>query len=125
MRISSTDHGRLKRNYERIFKENWPSLSSSLAGSRFALSDWKIVNYEGTMTRPGAGNRDPEGPQRGGLKVELYGDRRDPVAFLWMRGSGTEPVFRVLVDVEGERPEIEEKLLAAHKEMIRKADGAE
>jgi phosphoglucomutase len=40
-----------------------------------------------------------------------------------MRGSGTEPVFRVLCDVRGDKPEQEEKLLEWETKMLLKADG--
>ena len=39
-----------------------------------------------------------------------------------MRGSGTEPVFRVLCDVKGNNPEMEKDLLQWHSEMIATAD---
>jgi phosphoglucomutase len=43
-------------------------------------------------------------------------------AFLWMRGSGTEPVFRVMADVEGGSEADEAWLLAFHTELVRAAD---
>ncbi len=124
MRISTADHGALKERYERLFKEKWPELKASLEANTFAVKRWEIVNYEGVLTRWGAGNRDKNGTQRGGFKVLLNGPGETPVAFMWMRGSGTEPVFRILVDVEGDRPDIEELLLNYHREMIREADAS-
>ncbi len=122
MRISTQDHGVLKKNYERLLVERWPELKASLGVNNFAAKKYAIINYEGTVTRPGAGNRDQGGAQRGGLKVILTGLENTQTAFLWMRGSGTEPVFRILVDVEGDRPDIEELLLNWHRELIREAD---
>ena len=46
----------------------------------------------------------------------------DALAFIWMRGSGTEPVFRILCDVKGNKPEMEKELLQWETELIQKAD---
>jgi phosphomannomutase len=62
------------------------------------------------------------GDERGGLKILLQDKERKNRAFLWMRGSGTEPVFRLLVDVEGERPELFDYLLNWQRSMIEEAD---
>jgi phosphoglucomutase len=122
MRISTVDHGLLKEKYEQMFKEKWPGLKASLDAANFAVEGWEILNYEGVSTRPGAGNRDRDGAQRGGLKVLFTGPTGVPVAYLWMRGSGTEPVFRILADVKGERPDVEKLLLNYHRGIIEKAD---
>ncbi len=124
MRIKTDDHGLLKERYERLFAERWQRIQQDLLARKFPIERWEIVNYEGTATRPGAGNRDGNGNQRGGLKVILFDNEQKPKAFLWMRGSGTEPVFRVLVDVEGEKPGVEELLLNLHREMIALADNS-
>jgi phosphoglucomutase len=39
-----------------------------------------------------------------------------------MRGSGTEPVFRIMCDVKGNRPEMEKEFLQWETEMLQKAD---
>jgi len=39
-----------------------------------------------------------------------------------MRGSGTEPVFRIMADIEGGSPADEEFLLAWHAGMVAAAD---
>ena len=41
---------------------------------------------------------------------------------MWMRGSGTEPVFRVMCDVKGNKPKEEQKLLEWETKMILRAD---
>ena len=84
------------------------------------LVDWRIINYEGTTARVGAGNRFAEG--RGGLKIELVDGNGLARAFLWMRGSGTEPVFRVMADVEGDCPELEARLLDRLRSLVAVCD---
>jgi phosphoglucomutase len=122
MRISTVNHGALKERYERLFKVKWPGLKVSLDAANFAVEQWEILNYEGILTRPGAGNRDHDGAQRGGLKVLFTTPANAPVAYLWMRGSGTEPVFRILADVKGERPDVEDLLLNQQRAIIEEAD---
>ena len=39
-----------------------------------------------------------------------------------MRGSGTEPVFRIMCDVQGDNPQMENELLEWETKMIQKAD---
>lgn len=58
----------------------------------------------------------------GGLKVIFYGKDKTPQAFMWMRPSGTENVFRIMCDVKGNRPQMEESLLQWETSMITKAD---
>lgn len=62
---------------------------------------WEIRNFEGTACRIGAGERDPAGDGTGGFAVWFYDGRGKPFAFSWMRGSRTEPLFRVISDVRG------------------------
>jgi phosphomannomutase len=45
-------------------------------------------------------------------------------ASLWMRGSGTEPVFRVMADVEGLNTALHDRLLGWHRAMLNEADSA-
>jgi phosphoglucomutase len=54
--------------------------------------------------------------------MQFYDAADRAVGFLWMRGSGTEPVFRAVVDIEGDDPEAEAELLAWHRRMIETAD---
>ena len=39
-----------------------------------------------------------------------------------MRGSGTEPVFRIMCDVKGNKVDMEKALLEWETELIKKAD---
>jgi phosphoglucomutase len=121
MRISATNHARLKAEYETAFQESWPEMQEYLE-RELGVHRWTAINYEGTKASVGVGNRDLEGPQKGGLKILLEGPGGERIAYLWMRGSGTEPVFRILVDVAGECPDIEERLLSWQRELIGRAD---
>jgi phosphoglucomutase len=121
MRIASRDHGKLKEAYESLFLDEWSTIQKYLS-SKLGVFSWEIENHEGIETKIGIGNRDTSGPQTGGLKVLFRDSGGSAKAYIWMRGSGTEPVFRVLADVQGNRPDLEEYLLHWHKELIRRAD---
>ena len=56
--------------------------------------------------------------------MQFYNARQTPVAFIWMRGSGTEPVFRIMADIKGYDQAAEEYLVQWQGEMVRKADAA-
>ena len=56
------------------------------------------------------------------MKIQFYDAMNYPIAFIWMRGSGTEPVFRVMADVKGDNAELEKKLLKWHSDIIANAD---
>ena len=66
---------------------------------RYGFCGYEFINYEGIHTRFGENNRSEEA--NGGLKVLFKDDNGNEVGFFWMRGSRTEPVFRVCVDILG------------------------
>ena len=43
---------------------------------------------------------------------------------MWMRGSGTEPVFRILCDVKGDAQAEERMLIEWETKMLKEADKA-
>ncbi len=118
MKVACSDHGALKNAVERLWETEWPRIEKVRAVLR--VTGYRYENYEGTVCRPGRGNR--TGRARGGFKILLTDDHSQPRAFLWMRGSGTEPVFRVMVDVEGDHPEIEQTLLHLLRDVVTRAD---
>ncbi len=121
--IEATDHVRFKEAYEEIFLREWDANRSDLAAD-LGIHTWEEINYEGMNEIHGFGRTYRSGKQRGGLKILFKDDLGRKVAFIWMRGSGTEPVFRVLADVSGEDPALERRLLDWHVSMIRRADAA-
>ena len=66
------------------------------------------------------------GRETGGLKIMLTGPERDESgtevlrdkAYLWMRGSGTEPVFRVMTDLRGGSNQGMRELLEWQRELV-------
>jgi phosphoglucomutase len=119
--IKVNDHVRFKEAYEEIFLAEWDARRTELA-EELGVDTWEEINYEGMSEIHGFGKSYRRGKQRGGLKILFKDSLGRKLAFIWMRGSGTEPVFRVLADVEGDDPELERKLLDWHVAMIRRAD---
>jgi len=119
LRVRSTDQAALKARYAEIFAREWEGKREEL-GRRYGIESWDAFASKGQVeSRVGA---DFAASGRGGLRIALADAQKRPRAFLWMRGSGTEPVFRVMADIEGGFPEDEESLLGWHASMVREAD---
>ncbi len=121
MKIETKDHRILKERYESVFLKEWDKKREYL-GKRFGITNWKEINYEGTEAKTGTGSEFRTGRATGGLKIIFTDSKGRETDYIWMRGSGTEPVFRVLADCEGEDTEREKWLLNWHREMIKQAD---
>ncbi|MBN2509941.1 MAG: hypothetical protein JXB03_06680 [Spirochaetales bacterium] len=121
MQINTTDHGLLKQRYEKLLIESVKPFPDVLY-REFGALHYEFINYEGTCTRRGAGNRTNE--QRGGFKILIKqgAPSGKAIAYVWMRGSGTEPVFRVMADVASAKPELDHELLLWHRDLIARAD---
>lgn len=121
LKIRSLDHAALKARFEARWPAEWSARRDELS-QRFGAVSWDELNYEGTVEKAGVGPSFRSGRQTGGLKLVLRDAQSDPVACLWMRGSGTEPVFRVLAEVRGENSAWERWLLDWLTGMVRGAD---
>lgn len=118
MQIGTTSAATLKERYEELLHrragEILPHLEEALR-----VTDWELWNYEGTRAFPGPGNR--SGAETGGLRAVFLDRERRPRASVWMRGSGTEPVFRVLADCAGSDHSLADRLIQWHRDMVRDA----
>jgi phosphoglucomutase len=122
LRVRSKDHAALKRAYQGIFERQWPTMARELA-ARLGCTRYIAVASGGPRERRGIVDFGESGT--GGLRLEFFGEGRDiPRAFVWMRGSKTEPAFRVMADAAGGRADDEEYLLSRHVAMLKEADEA-
>ena len=119
MPIKTLDHAALKASFEAFFPASWAEKKNYLK-QRWGIVSWRQINSEGTVLREGVGPQYRTGAQKGGLKIELIDGAGEIKGFLWMRGSGTEPVFRVAAEIEGRDPEGEKYLLGWLREMVEK-----
>lgn len=117
--LKTSDQIKLKKNFQKYFEEEWKSKNSP--AKKFGFSRYEIALTNGTKETRGASDMSASGT--GGLKILFYKDgENEPCAFMWMRGSQTEPLFRVMCDVAGDNSKMEKELLGWEKKLIEKAD---
>jgi phosphoglucomutase len=122
LHINSKDHGQLKARFQKIFEKEWEKHHTDLY-DKFGFVSYEAVCNNGTKETRNLSDFSQSG--KGGLKIIFYGPPQahsPELAFIWMRGSGTEPVFRVMCDVKGKKTEEEKWLLEWETQMIMKAD---
>ncbi len=121
LKIAAADHGALKDAYQTIFLRDWEAKKDELR-ERYGFAHWEAIAYNGLDERRGI-TRFGEAV-RGGLKILFSDEQGRDRAYLWMRGSGTEPIFRVMADVAGADRRLERELLEWQRRMIAEADAA-
>ncbi len=117
--VKTQDKGELKARFKNEFERAWEGKKDMLK-AELGIDSYDCCITNGTKETVGADNWNNG---NGGLKVRFLDESHNPVAFIWMRPSGTEPVFRVMCDIKGERRKAEEELLSWECEILRKADG--
>jgi phosphoglucomutase len=118
LQVSSGDHAILKEKYQEVFLEEWETKRADLQ-RRFAITGWEARSCIGTGEQKNLSRFADAG--NGGLKIVFTSQGREK-AFIWMRGSKTEPVFRIMADAEG-GTELERELLQWQHAMVSRADG--
>lgn len=120
LKIKTTDHAVLKRNFQKVFERSFKEGADGLC-KKYGLASWKCALTNGTKEKLGAKDFSKSG--KGGLKILFYPkNSRKASSFIWMRGSGTEPVFRIMCDVCGTNAKMEKELLAWETKMLAQAD---
>lgn len=121
LKVASQDKRALKERYAGIFMEEWKKRVEEL-NLRYSIVEWKAFATQGIAETEVGEDFGASGS--GGLRIVMFGPGGQPKAFLWMRGSGTEPVFRIMADVAGGDSEDEAYFLSWHADMVGRADGA-
>ena len=122
LKIKTTDHSVLKGKFQKIFEDEWKAKKTELS-QKYGIESYEAIGTNGTEETRNLSDYSKNG--KGGLKILFFDEKKSPLAYIWMRGSGTEPVFRVLCDVKGsgdEATRAERKLLDWEREMILRAD---
>jgi len=120
LQVKSGDHGALKDKYHEVFLREWEKQKDELK-TRFGIIRWEAIAYNGTEEKRGIERFGEAG--RGGLKILFFNADGIEAAYIWMRGSATEPVFRIMADVQGTDKNAERFLLDWQRKMIMEADG--
>lgn len=124
LHITTKDHGCLKNAYGEILRKQWDEKTNELK-TKYGIVSWRAVSNNGITQTDNLS--DFSESKNGGLKIIFSNSYGKDIAFIWMRGSGTEPVFRVMCDVKGNASEcraMESELLEWHRSMVRAADVA-
>jgi phosphoglucomutase len=127
LQIKTEDHALLKERYQRVFEREWKARKDELA-AKYGIVAYEAWAYKGTKVLRSC--RDFSVAGRGGLRIIFFRERRgsnkhSSFAFIWMRGSATEKVFRVMADVQGNDASVEREFLAWQTRMVLEADGME
>lgn len=119
LHVKSSNHAELKKHFQSVFESQWKNKSNELQ-QKFGIYDWECVITNGTKETRNV--TDFSLSAKGGLKIIFKNQDKQDIAFIWMRGSGTEPVFRIMCDVEGDNPQMEKELLEWETQMIQQSD---
>lgn len=122
LKIKTTDHSLLKSRFQRVFEQEYSEKLKTI-NEKYGITSYRVALTNGTKELLDVADFSKSG--NGGLKIIFYSENNEiktPEAFIWMRGSGTEPVFRIMCDVKGNRPEMEKEFLQWETEMLQKAD---
>ncbi|MDR0401361.1 MAG: phosphatidylglycerol lysyltransferase [Treponema sp.] len=122
LRVKTADHGALKDRYQKVFLEEWENRRGELRDA-YGILSWEAAAYNGLVERRGLDRFGEAG--RGGLKIHFLDGEGQALAAIWMRGSATEPVFRIMADVEGRDRGFEQDLIGWQRRMVSRADAAE
>lgn len=119
LHIKTNDHGLLKKRFQETFEKQWDYYKDELK-KLYGFDSYEAVRTNGTKEIRDLKDFSQSG--KGGLKIIFKDEKGIPLAFMWMRGSGTEPVFRIMCDVKGDRPKEENSLLEWETKMLFHAD---
>lgn len=119
LHIKATDHGQLKSRFQKEFEASWPQRKESLL-QEYGIASYEAICNNGTKETRNLTDYSLSG--KGGLKILFKDGEGIPCGYIWMRGSGTEPVFRILCDVRGSDKKMEADLLAWETELLAAAD---
>jgi phosphoglucomutase len=122
LRINTKDHTLLKDRYQKVFLREWEEKKDELKAS-YGIYSWEAIAYNGLNEKRNQSRFGEAG--KGGLKICLKDGTGREIAYIWMRGSATEPVFRIMADAEDfekKGRQLEQLLLDWQRRMIVEAD---
>lgn len=119
MQVSSSQRA-LKQAYEELFLMEWETRKEEL--KTMGILSYKAFQMEGTNLYQGMGEENRNEPFSGGYKITFYNAEDEETDFIWMRGSKTEPVFRVLADCLGTDHKRHDYLLEWQRDLIANAN---
>jgi phosphoglucomutase len=97
LRINTKDHALLKDRYQKVFLREWEEQKDELK-TLYGICGWEAIAYNGLIEKRNPAKFAEAG--KGGFKISFKDGAGRETAFIWMRGSATEPVFRIMADAE-------------------------
>ncbi len=119
LHVNNTNHAELKGKFQKIFEKEWKKKEADFK-KNYGICGWEAVITNGTKETRNVSDFSTSG--KGGLKILFKDKDSKNIAFIWMRGSGTEPVFRIMCDVKGDKVQMEKELLEWETKLIQEAD---
>jgi len=119
LKVKTMDHAVLKAKFQKVFEAEWKEKAQELKKA-YGICDYEAVITNGTKEQRNVSDYSLSG--KGGLKIIFKDKAGAATAFIWMRGSGTEPVFRIMCDVRGDNAEEEKALLEWETKLLAQAD---
>jgi len=98
LRIKTKDHAILKDRYQEIFLREWEEKKDKLK-EHYGIYSWEAIAYNGMNEKRNPVKFGEAG--KGGFKISFKDGAGREISYIWMRGSATEPVFRIMADTEG------------------------
>ena len=88
------------------------------------IVDYRFINFTGTHTYVIPKDNIHTNIEKGGLAIHFYNsvytEDATPIAFVWLRPSGTEPIVRIMADVLGEQAvAIERSLIQVWRDYLQ------
>ncbi len=95
LQIKSKDHASLKSRFEEIFYRDWEDKALALR-EKADFASWVAYGYNGISEERLENDFAKSG--NGGLRIVFFDTYEEKRGFIWMRASGTEPVFRIMAE---------------------------
>ena len=115
LRCKIEDYKAFRTAFQKVFLSEWQGMCEDLRKS-YGILSYRAFGYVGKETVELTD--DFSLTDRGGFKIIFYGENDERKAFIWMRASGTEPVFRIMADVKDAGEDDEIAFVEWEKKMI-------
>ncbi|MGP1415991.1 MAG: phosphoglucomutase [Treponema sp.] len=115
LRCKIEDYKAFRTAFQKVFLSEWQGKCEDLKKS-YGIVSYRAFGYVGKETVELTD--DFSLTDRGGFKIIFYGENDERKAFIWMRASGTEPVFRIMADVKDAGEDDEIAFVEWEKKMI-------
>ena len=115
LRCKIEDYKAFRTAFQKVFLSEWQGMCEDLKKS-YGILSYRAFGYVGKETVELTD--DFSLTDRGGFKIIFYGENDERKAFIWMRASGTEPVFRIMADVKDAGEDYEIAFVEWEKKMI-------